>query len=126
MKDTIRRIIIAMSCIALGISCVCCQKDETSPLVGTAWECLEEPDIIVFSDNHAGIYYCKSATDGVYDEVYSSFDFSYEVSGKDINVHVFFSRFDTSYSFVMEDDESLTCGVFHWKKIQHKKYQPNQ
>lgn len=126
MKDTIRRIIIAMSCIALGISCVCCQKDETSPLAGTAWECLEEPWIIVFSGNHSGIYYAKSATDGVYDEVYSSFDFSYEVSGKDINVHVFFSRFDTTYDFVMEDDESLTCGVFHWKKIQHKKYQPNQ
>lgn len=115
-----------MSCIALGISCVCCQKDETSPLAGTAWECLEEPWIIVFSGNHSGIYYAKSATDGVYDEVYSSFDFSYEVSGKDINVHVFFSRFDTTYDFVMEDDESLTCGVFHWKKIQHKKYQPNQ
>ena len=103
-----------------------CQKEDISPLAGTAWECMEDPEIIVFSDNHSGIYYVKSATDGVYDEVYSSFDFTYEVSGKDINVHVLFSKFDTTYTFVMEDDESLTCGVFHWKKIQHKKHQPNQ
>lgn len=123
--NTIKRIFpffLAISILLLSS----CQKEDVSPLAGTAWECLEEPWIIVFSGNHSGIYYCKSATDGVYDEVYSSFDFSYEVSGKDINVHVFFSRFDTTYDFVMEDDESLTCGVFHWKKIQHKKYQPNQ
>lgn len=122
----VKRLLIAILGAIICLSLFGCQKEENSPLVGTSWECLEEPEIIVFSDNHAGIYYCKSATDGVYDEVYSSFDFSYEVSGKDINVHVFFSRFDTTYDFVMEDDESLTCGVFHWKKIQHKKYQPNQ
>lgn len=122
---TIKRIFpffLAISILLLSS----CQKEDVSPLVGTAWECLEDPIIIVFSGNRSGIFYAKSATDGVYDEVYSSFDFSYEVSGKDINVHVFFSRFDTTYDFVMEDDESLTCGVFHWKKIQHKKYQPNQ
>lgn len=123
--NTIKRILPILLAINILLFSSC-QKENISPLTGTAWECLEDPEIIVFSDNHSGIYYVKSATDGVYDEVYSSFDFTYEVSGKDINVHVFFSRFDTTYPFVMEDDESLTCGVFHWKKIQHKKYQPNQ
>ena len=54
-------------------------------------------------------------------EIYSSFDFTYEVSGKNINIHIFFSRFDSMYDFVMVDDDTLTCGVFHNKKIPHKR-----
>lgn len=90
--NTIKRILPILLAINILLFSSC-QKEDISPLTGTAWECLEDPEIIVFSDNHSGIYYVKSATDGVYDEVYSSFDFTYEVSGKNINVHVFFSKF---------------------------------
>lgn len=104
------------------MGCTCCNKGESlSPLVGTAWECVEEPEILVFTDNHSGICYVKSATDGVYDEIYSSFDFTYEVSGKNINIHIFFSKFDSRYDFVMQDDDTLINGVFHYKKIPYIK-----
>lgn len=110
-----------MSCLLVFIGCASCQKEEqTSFLAGTSWECVEEPEILVFNDNHSGIAYVKSATDGVYDEIYSSFDFTYVISGKNVSVHIFFSHFDSSYDFVMGDDDTLTCGVFHYKKIQHK------
>lgn len=119
-----QRIRILMICLLSCIGCTCCSKEELpSPLVGTAWEWVEEPAIIVFNDNSSGTFYAKSATDGVYDEIYSSFDFTYEVSGKNINVHIFYSRFDSMYDFVMVDDETLICGVFHFKKIQHKRNQ---
>lgn len=115
---------LLMICLLIFIGCTCCTKDEPlSPLVGTAWECVEEPEILMFNDKGSGTFYAKSATDGVYDEIYSSFDFTYEVSGKNINVHIFYSRFDSMYDFVMVDDETLICGVFHYKKIQHKKNQ---
>ena len=58
------------------------KKESQSPLVGTAWEWVEEPAILVFDDNSSGTFYVKSATDGVYDEIYSSFDFTCEVSGE--------------------------------------------
>ena len=74
----------------------------------------------MFNDNSSGILYCKGATDGVYDDIYSSYDFTYEVSGKDVTIRVFFSNFDSLYNYVIEDDETLTCGRFRYKKIRHK------
>ena len=116
-----QRIIILMICLFACIGYTCCHKEEpVSPLVGTAWECVEEPEILVFNDNGSGICYVKSATDGIYDELYSSFDFTYDVSGKNIKIHFFFSKFDSVYDFVMQDDETLINGVFHYKKIPHK------
>lgn len=123
MKDTIRRIIIAMSCIALGISCVCCQKDETSPLVGTAWECREDGSILVFNDNQSGLYYCKSATDDVYDEIFSSFDFNYDLSGNNLTIHVSFTRRMFVMDGIVDGDLFTTNGTLiqrHYVKIPHK------
>ena len=120
----IRRVNLLITSLLVFIGCASCHKEDIySPLAGTSWECVEEPEIFVFNDNGSGIYYVKSATDGVYDEIYSSLDFTYKVSGKDIKIHIFFSRFDSIYDFVMVDDDTLTCGVFHYKKIQHKKNQ---
>ena len=115
-----KRLIFCLSSVMLCLLCPCCQKEDISPLKGTAWECVEEPEIIVFTDNHSGIWYLKSAIDGVFDEIYSSFDFTYEVSGKNITLLAFFSRRTTYYDFVLEDDETLVCGIFHYKKIHHK------
>lgn len=113
--------ILIVCCLVLLGGFVCCQKGELdSFLVGTSWECVEEPEILIFNDNSSGIYYVKSATDDVYDEVFSSFDFTYEVSGKNIKIQIFFSHFDSLYDFVIENDNLLTCGRFNYKKIQHK------
>ena len=113
-----------MFCLLVCIGCNCCNKKElVSPLVGTAWECVEEPEILVFKESGSGICYVKSATDGIYDEFYSSFDFTYDVFGKNINIHIFFSRFDSMYNFVMQDDDTLINGVFHYKRIPHKSNQ---
>ena len=49
-------------------SCTNCQKEPASLLAGTSWECKEDGSIMVFNDNHSGLYYCKSAIDDVYDE----------------------------------------------------------
>lgn len=117
----IRRITIIVSSLLVLLGCISCQKEEhNSILVGTSWECVEEPEILVFNDCHSGLDYLKSAIDGVYDEYYSSFDFTYEISGKNIKIRIFYSHFDSMYDFVMEDDNLLTCGRFHYKKIQHK------
>lgn len=113
----IRRIKILMAICLILIGCAGCRKEDPDFfLVGTAWECVEEPEILVFNDNHTGIYYVKSAIDGVYDEIYSSFDFTYEISGKCITVQIFFSHFDSLYDFVIVDDETLTCGDFILRK----------
>lgn len=115
---------LLMICLLIFIGCTCCTKDEPlSPLVGTAWECVEEPEILMFNDNGSGRCYVKSATDGVYDDIYSSFDFTYDVSGKNINIHIFFSHFDSKYDFVIQDEDTLINGVFHYKKIPHKRNQ---
>lgn len=116
-----RRMKIILTSFLVILGCIGCQKAEhSSILVGTSWECVEEPEILVFNDYHSGLDYLKSATDGIYDENYSSFDFTYEISGKNVKIHVFYSNFDSMYDFVMEDDNLLTCGRFHYKKIQHK------
>lgn len=99
----------------------CCNNDESySPLVGTSWECLEEPELLFFIDNHSGVLYGKGATDGIYDAVYSSFDMTYHIIGNHVTIHVYFSKIDSVYDFVIEDENTMTCGVFHYKKIQHK------
>lgn len=117
----IRKVKILIASILLVASCASCHKEEiNNPLVGTSWECTEEPEILVFNDNCTGIMYGKGAIDGVYDEIYSSFDFIYEISGKNITIQIFFSHFDSAYDFVIVDDNLLTCGRFHYKKIQHK------
>ena len=111
-------------CFLVFMGCTGCTKDKSiSPLVGTAWECVEEPEILIFNDNDSGVYYVKSATDGVYDEIYSSFDFTYNVSEKNVYIHIFFSNYDSKYDFVMQDDNTLINGVFHYKKILHKRNQ---
>ena len=121
-----RRMKVLMICLLVFAGCTCCNKKEPpSQLAGSAWECVEEPEILIFHDNDSGTYYVKSATDGVYDEIYSSFDFTYDISGKNINIHIFFSRFDSQYDFVMQDDDTLINGVFHYKKIPHKRRQNN-
>lgn len=115
-----KRLTFILSSVMLCLLFPCCQKEDISPLKGTAWECVEEPEIIVFTDNHSGIWYLKSAIDGVFDEIYSSFDFTYEVSGKKVTLLAFFSQRTTYYDFVLEDDETLVCGVFHYMRIHHK------
>lgn len=121
----IKRKLIAILGVVICLSLFGCRKEENSPLAGTSWECVEEPEIFVFTDNHSGICYVKSATDGVYDEIYSSLDFTYDISGKNIKIRIYYSRFDSMYDFKMVDDNTLTCGVFHYKKIQHKEHQSN-
>ena len=118
-----RKSSILIASLFVLIGCASCHKEEIdSSLVGTSWEWVEEPGILVFSKSDSGIYYVKSATDGIYDDIYSSFDFTYEISGKNVTLHIFFSRFDSTYPFIIEDEETLTCGVHHFKKIQHKKH----
>ena len=90
--DILKQFLIILTCMALCFSCISCQKEEASPLAGTAWECLEKGDILVFNDNHSGLYYCKSAHDDVYDEVFSSFDFMYSISGQEISIRVYFTK----------------------------------
>ena len=115
------RMSVIIAGLLLFVAGACSHKEDPySPLTGTCWECLEEPEFLVFNDYRSGVYYGKGAVDGVYDAIYSSFDFTYEISGNNIAVRIFFSNFDSSYDFVIEDDETLTCGRFHYKKIQHK------
>lgn len=105
--------------LILCLACLGCTKEEQSPLVGTVWECAEEGDIIAFKDNQTGLYYCKSATNGVYDDFFSSFDFVYSISGDSITVKVQF----TKRVFVLEgtiNDDVMTCGIWHFFKIKHK------
>ncbi len=116
-----KKLLVLISCALFIIFCACCQKENVSPLKGTSWEEIESPGILVFYDNHSGIYYTKSATDGVYDAIYSSFDFTYEISGNNVTLHIFFSRYDTYYDLVLEDDETLSWGgKAQFKKIHHK------
>lgn len=110
---------IFIACALLCVSCICCQKEDVSALAGTSWECIEEPEILVFNDNHSGIFYVKGATDGVYDKIYSSYDFIYETSGNSIKIHIFYAGFDSWYDFEKVDDSTLTCGVFHYRIIKH-------
>lgn len=110
-----------MASLLFLIGCTSCHKEEQiSPLAGTSWECVEAPEILVLNDNNSGLFYCKSATDDVFDSIYSSFDFVYTITGKNITLRIYFSKYDNVYDFVMEDDDTLTCGKFHYKKIQHK------
>jgi len=117
----LRRICILLAGLALTLSCMSCQKENTSPLVGTSWECVDGlPEIFMFNGNHSGIFYCKSATDDVWDEVFSSFDFIYEVSGEKLTVKIYFSRREDIGDLTIVDDETITWGQIHYKKIQHK------
>ena len=39
-------------CFLVFMGCTGCTNDKPiSPLVGTAWECVEEPEILIFNDN---------------------------------------------------------------------------
>ena len=115
------RVSVILAGLLLFMVCACGRKEEPySPLTGTSWECVEEPELLIFNDYRSGVYYGKGAVDGVYDAIFSSFDFTYEISEKNIKIHIFFSNFDSLYDFVMEDEETLTCGRFHYKKIPHK------
>lgn len=116
-----KNLILLLSCTLLCFFFSCCQKEEVSPLNGTSWEEIEHPGILVFYDNHSGVYYTKSATDDVYDDIYSSFDFTYAMSGNNVTLHIFFSRYDTFYDLVLGDDETLSSdGKVCFKKIHHK------
>lgn len=101
-----------------------CKKEEPSPLVGTSWECIEEPEILVFVDNNSGIYYFKGGSDGVRDEIYSSFKLNYSISDEIIWIKFYFPKYVGTYDYVMENEETLSCGRLHYKKIQHKVYCP--
>lgn len=117
----LKKLIVLISSALLIIFCACCQKEDVSPLKGTSWEEIDSPGILVFYDNRSGIYYTKSATDEVYDAIYSSFDFTYEMSGNNVTLHIFFSRYDTYYDLVLDDDETLSWGgKAQFKKIHHK------
>ena len=123
MKAAIRYIAIAIFSIILGISCISCQKDETSPLCGTSWECQEDGSLLVFNDNHSGLYYCKSSIDEVYDEIFSSFDFIYELSGKELTIQVSFTRRMFVMDGIIDGDLFTTNGTQiqrHYVKIPHK------
>lgn len=123
MNDAIRDITIAIVSIILGVSCISCQKDETSPLCGTSWECQEDGSLLVFNNNHAGLYYCKSSTDDVYDEIFSSFDFIYELSGKELTIQVSFTRRLLVMDGILEGDIFTINGTQiqrHYIKIPHK------
>lgn len=120
----IQRIKILTIFLLACIGCTSCKKCEPlSPLAGTAWECSENGMLLVFNDNKSGLYYCKSATDDVYDSIFSSFDFTYTISGNNITIQVYL----TKRTFVMDgtiDGELLTTnGTLdqrHYFKIQHK------
>ena len=117
----LKKLIVLISSALLIFFCACCQKEDVSPLKGTSWEEIDSPGILVFGDNLSGIYYTKSATDEVYDAIYSSFDFTYEMSGNNVTLHIFFSRYDTYYDLVLDDDETLSWGgKAQFKKIHHK------
>lgn len=115
----IRRILSALIAVLLLLSCVCCNKEGTSPLDGSSWECYEDGDLLVFRGNHSGIYYCKSAIDDVYDKIFSSFDFSYELSGNDISIWVRFSRRVYQIDGTIDGDMMTTTGG-HFVRIKHK------
>ena len=123
MKNSIRCISTAVFCIILVISCISCQKDETSPLCGTSWECQEDGSLLVFNDNHSGLYYWKSSTDDDYDEIFSSYDFKYELSVKELTVQVSFPRRSFVMTGIVDGDLFTTNGSqiqMHYEKIPHK------
>ena len=104
-------------------SCTNCQKEPASLLAGTSWECKEDGSIMVFNDNHSGLYYCKSAIDDVYDEFFSSFDFVYEISGTDLKVQIAYSNRTAVVDFIVEDNGLTTKGdyhILHFVRIEHK------
>ena len=112
-----------MFCIILVISCISCQKDETSPLCGTSWECQEDGSLLVFNDNHSGLYYWKSSADDDYDEIFSSYDFKYELSVKELTIQVSFPRRSFVMTGIVDGDLFTTNGSqiqMHYVKIPHK------
>lgn len=119
-----RRWIYIIAGIILSISCVSCHKEETNQLVGTSWECREDGSILLFNNNHSGVYYCKSATDDVYDEFFSSFDFAYEFTSNDISLHIYYTKRTSNIDLKKEGNLLTTKGDYHklsFIQIQHKK-----
>lgn len=114
------RTLSVLSGLILCLLCVCCHREDVSPLAGTSWECREDGSILLFSDSHSGLYYCKSATDGVYDEIFSSFDFTYETSGNDISLRIQFSRRVYVIDGTIEENE-MTTTHGHYVKIEHRR-----
>lgn len=107
-----------------SIACAGCQKEETSQLAGTSWECIEDGTILIFNDNKSGLYYCKSAIDDVYDTIFSSFDFIYEISGKEITIEISFTKRTFVMDGIVEDNDTITTnGTInkrHYIRIKHK------
>lgn len=119
----VKRLLIAILGAIICLSLFGCQKEENSPLVGTSWECREDGSILVFNDNQSGLYYCKSATDDVYDEIFSSFDFNYDLSGNNLTIHVSFTRRMFVMDGIVDGDLFTTNGTLiqrHYVKIPHK------
>lgn len=115
--------LIVISCLLLCLSCISCHKDEASPYAGTSWECREDGSLLVFTDNTTGIYYCKSSIDDVVDELYSSFDHVYAVSGNEITIHIQFTKRVFVIDGTVQEDVITTKGsnnIMHFVKIQHK------
>jgi len=120
----IRQVKVFVTALIILTGCTSCHKEEQeTPLVGTSWECSENGTLLVFNDNKSGLYYCKSSTDDVYDSIFSSFNFTYTISGNNITIQVSL----TKRTFVMDgiiDGELLTTnGTIdqrHYFKIPHK------
>lgn len=116
----LRRICILLAGLALTLSCMSCQKENASPLVGTSWECVEEPIILVFKDTNNGLFYCKSATNDVYDDIFSSFDFTYKVTEDKLIVIVALSRRIFEMEGTFNNNDMKIGTIWNFKKIQHK------
>jgi len=118
----LQRIAILLSSALLCFSCVSCQKEETSIMAGTAWECEETGFLLFFNDNQSGIYYSKASIDDVREKTFSSFDFDYEMSGNEITIHIYFSRRLYILDLIRVDDDNLKISegeMYHYKRIHH-------
>lgn len=120
----IRQVKIFVTVLLILTGCTSCHKEEQKvSLVGTSWECSENGTLLVFNDNKSGLYYCKSAIDSVYDSIFSSFDFTYTISGNNITIHVSFTRRIFVMDGIVNGELLTTNGTLdqrHYYKIQHK------
>lgn len=77
----------------------------------------------MFKDNVSGIYLSKGAINDVFDPIFSSFDFHYEVNGDEIIIQVFFTGRTFVMDGVIEGNVITTNGTLnqrHYIKIEHK------